>query len=57
VTPAVWALAVVAACGPSPAIERIEIDDPAAHWIDGGFAEMLPAIRLPTTLDGKRPGR
>lgn len=46
-------LAVLAACSRSPAIERIAIDDPAAHWIDGGFAEMVPAIRLPTTLDGK----
>jgi hypothetical protein len=44
--------ACVWACARSPAIERIEIDDPVAHWIDGGFAEMVPAIRLPTTPSG-----
>ncbi|HSR98453.1 MAG TPA: hypothetical protein VLM79_15450, partial [Kofleriaceae bacterium] len=39
-------------CSQPPAVERIEIDDPVAHWIDGGFAEMVPAIRLPTTPSG-----
>lgn len=42
----------VCACARPPAIERIEIDDPVAHWIDGGFVEMVPAIRLPTTPSG-----
>jgi hypothetical protein len=42
----------VAACARTPEVERIEIDDPVAHWIDGGFVEMVPAIRLPTTPSG-----
>lgn len=40
-------------CGrPSP-LQRIEIADPRAYWVDGGFAEMVPALRPPTSLDGR----
>ena len=46
---AVW---TTPGCSRSPAVERIEIDDPVAHWIDGGFVEMVPSIRLPTTPSG-----
>jgi hypothetical protein len=37
-------------CQASP--RRIEIADPRAHWPGGDFAEMVPAVRLPTSLDG-----
>lgn len=37
--------------GPTADVERIEIMSPAGHWRREGFAEMVPAIRLPTTHD------
>lgn len=32
-------------------LDSIEIDDPKAHWAGGGFAEMVPPIRRPTSAD------
>lgn len=51
------ALAWIAVACLAPACRRsslhpIEIADPKAHWAGGGFAEMVPAIRLPTSRDG-----
>jgi hypothetical protein len=51
-TRAWWLACAIAGCSrPSP-LEPIAIADPAAHWPGGGFVEMVPAIRPPTSLAG-----
>jgi hypothetical protein len=49
------AIAAIAACHddvPTGPLEQVAIAEPAAHWAGGGFAEMVPAIRPPTSLAG-----
>ena len=46
-------IAATAACSSTPpSLEPVTIDDPRAHWALGGFVEMVPEIRLPTSRDG-----
>jgi len=47
-----WVLACVGLSGGCrPSLRRMEVADPQAYWPEGGFAELVPPIRLPTSLD------
>lgn len=36
-----------------PGVAEKRIDQPAAHWLDSGFVEMVPPVRLPSDRDGR----
>ncbi|MFZ5471842.1 MAG: hypothetical protein ACOZIN_20625 [Myxococcota bacterium] len=38
---------------PVPAVTRVDIDRPVTYWVDQGFMEMVPPIRLPSTRTEK----
>src|SRR5262249_35113268 len=48
-----YCLAFATGCKPRPAVRAIAIEEPTTYWRREGFRQMIPPVRLPTSIDGK----